>query len=60
MEKSGSKWLGGPNFVWAPQWGSGKNNKGDERKRIGSCMRKRLRFNPNPTPRVQSKNSKNK
>lgn len=42
-----SKWLGGPNFVYAPQWASGRSNDGAARRRLN--LTKRGRFNPNPT-----------
>lgn len=49
-----SKWLGGLNFVWARQWGSGVSNSNDAKKKYGlATMRKmkkgRPRFNPNVT-----------
>lgn len=45
-----AKWLGGPNFVYAPQWGTGRSNDGANKKRYGDAgMRRRIRFNPNPT-----------
>ena len=54
MADNFSKWLGGPNFTWARQWGCGKNNSNDSKKKFGDAsMRKmhkgRVRFNPNPT-----------
>ena len=45
-------WVGGE-FVKAPQWGSGRSNSGDGKKKYGNAgMRKRNRFNPNPTPKT--------
>lgn len=43
-------WEGGPNFVFAPQWSSGKSNSGSGVKgKFGHAGTKRGRFNPNPT-----------
>lgn len=39
-------WEGGPNFVFAPQWSSGKSNAGQSK---NPALTKRGRFNPNPT-----------
>jgi hypothetical protein len=45
-----SKWLGGPNFVYAPQWASGRSNSGEFKKKYGLAgTRKKGRFNPNVT-----------
>jgi len=45
-----SKWLGGDNFVYAPQWASGKSNDGNYKKKYGNAAtRKKGRFNANPT-----------
>lgn len=44
-----SEWQGGPNWIKARQFGSGKNNSGDANKRYGAAGTKRGRFNPNPT-----------
>lgn len=50
MADNFSKWLGGPNFIRAQQWGVGKTNSGEGTKIFGNAgMRRRLRFNPNPT-----------
>lgn len=44
------KWLGGPNYIKAQQWGTGRTNDGAGKKKFGAAgMRKRIRFNPNPT-----------
>jgi len=45
------KWQGGDNFVYSPQWGSGQSRDGSQgKKKYGdAAMRKRTRFNPNPT-----------
>lgn len=44
-----SNWVGG-DFVYSPQWGSGRSNDGSAKKKFGlATMRKRARFNPNPT-----------
>jgi len=45
-----SNWVGG-DFVYSPQWASGKSNSGDSRKKYGNAGTKRGRFNPNPVPR---------
>ena len=43
------EWLGGE-FVWAPQWSSGKSNDGAYKKKFGNAASARKgRFNPNPT-----------
>lgn len=46
-ENNFSRWQGGPNFVYAPQWASGRSNDGAGRKRLQ--LTRRGRFNPNPT-----------
>lgn len=45
-----SNWVGG-DWVKAPQWGSGKSNSGDARKKYGNAGTKRGGFNPNPIRR---------
>lgn len=49
-----SNWIGGDNWIYAPQWSSGKtNDTGTIRKKYGNAGMKRgntYRFNPNTVP----------
>lgn len=52
MADNFGKWQGGPNFVYAQQWGTGQTNGGEGNKKFGSAGMKRgntYRFNPNVT-----------
>lgn len=52
MADNFGKWQGGTNFIYAPQWSTGRSNSGEGNKKFGSAAVKRgnsYRFNPNPT-----------
>lgn len=48
MADNFSKWLGGPNFTWARQWGCGKNNSNDSKKKFGDASMRKEKFQNSP------------